>query len=172
MVWQAIANGANGITFYSYNDIQRNPDVPFAQEWDRLLDVVTEIKAFAPLLLSDEGAAPPPAITGGGDAWLRVRARWVAPTLSGSADSVAAGNTTSAEYVVFAVADGSGSGSVTFTLPVEITGRVGSIRTVATPFAGGAPPRRLPSLPGTRSWTDGIGNMELVVYRVSLLAAH
>jgi hypothetical protein len=109
MVWQAIANGANGIVFYSYFDIQRNADVPFDVQWGRLLDVATEVKLFAPIVLSDEGGAlaplasvvvgaaerPTAAARGGGGAvaramttptWLHMRARWTSSTATAGAE--------------------------------------------------------------------------------------
>jgi hypothetical protein len=31
MAWQAVVRGANGIVFYSFFDLLRNDDMPFAQ---------------------------------------------------------------------------------------------------------------------------------------------
>ena len=180
MAWQAIAGGANGIVFYSYFDIQRNPDVPFAVEWDRLLEVATEIKAFVPVLLSDQGAAALPAATAAAKPvsrlpWLRMRAQWVdsgeVPSLLGAASSAPPSSTR--EYVVFAVADGNGAGAVTFTLPPDVLahGAIGSVATCATPFAGGMPSRAVSVSRDGASWTDTIRDMEMVAYRVVLSGA-
>ena len=69
MAWQAVAAGANGLFFYSYFDIQRNPDVPFETKWAELDALAGELLRFAPLLLSDGGAAP--ASPAGGPATSR-----------------------------------------------------------------------------------------------------
>ena len=63
MAWQAITRGANGIFFYSFMDIQRNPDVPFTAQWNILTAIATEIERYAKVLLSDAGEAPAVTIT-------------------------------------------------------------------------------------------------------------
>ncbi len=52
MSWQAICNGADGLIYYSYFDIKRNPDVPFDKQWKNLESIVKEIDDFSPILLS------------------------------------------------------------------------------------------------------------------------
>jgi hypothetical protein len=211
MVWQAIANGANGIVFYSYFDIQRNADVPFDVQWGRLLDVATEVKLFAPIVLSDEGGAlaplasivvgaaerPTAAARGGGGAvatatatpsWLHMRARWTSSTATAGAEvapppcvpgtATRPANASAAgvsfvggcEYVVFVVADGSGAGDVTFTLPAAAGfGQIKSVTTCASPFNGGTPSRQLPVSAGRDQWTDTVQDMEMVAYRLVFL---
>ena len=56
MAWQCIAEGATGLIFYSWYDIQRNPDVPFPVQWERLKRIAAEIDRHAPVLLSAEPA--------------------------------------------------------------------------------------------------------------------
>jgi len=58
MAWQSIAEGANGIIFYSWFDIRRDPSTPFEDQWERVKTVAQEIKDMIPVLLSTE--APPP----------------------------------------------------------------------------------------------------------------
>ncbi len=54
MSWQAICEGANGLIYYSYFDLKRNPDVPFAIQWSNLKKIVSEIDGVSDVLLSDE----------------------------------------------------------------------------------------------------------------------
>ena len=69
MAWQCICEGATGLVFYSWYDVQRNPDVPFDVQWDGLKRVAAEIDQRASILLSVE---PVPAVTVAGAApnWL------------------------------------------------------------------------------------------------------
>ena len=134
MAWQAIAAGANGLIFYSYHDVQRNPDVGFDEEWGHIGDVTREVLAWAPVLLAPGGQAPRPnttqkvdavgaAGTGRGHAgagapgvlavavapgWLMTRTHWVGGGGGGGAHP--------RHLVLFAVSDGSGSGTVAFDL--------------------------------------------------------
>ncbi|MBN2309339.1 MAG: hypothetical protein JXR94_10230 [Candidatus Hydrogenedentes bacterium] len=57
MAWQCIAEGANGLVFYSWFDMRRDPDYPFAERWPEMKAVAAEIDALIPVLLSVE--APP-----------------------------------------------------------------------------------------------------------------
>lgn len=197
MAWQAVVNGANGIAFYSYMDIERNPDVSFEKEWARLLEVATEIKSFVPEILSDGGKASVPHVTlknvtatttmtatatataTAAQPWLRMRARWVAAaSTSTSASSSGSGGDGSsmvggvAEYVVFAVADGTGSGAASFSLPGDVQAKVGgkgiqSVATMPSPFNGGIPSRAVPVNPDDKfGWSDIIDDMEMVAYKV------
>ena len=61
MCWQFIANGANGLILYSYFDLSK-PTVkePFEKKWAECCKVGSEIRAFFPVLLSDEKADTPP----------------------------------------------------------------------------------------------------------------
>ena len=49
---QAIAGGANGVFFFNYDDMFRNPDVGFEIGWASLKAVAAQIARFAPALLS------------------------------------------------------------------------------------------------------------------------
>jgi hypothetical protein len=97
MAWQCITEGANGLVFYSWFDIRRNPDVPFDTQWERLRTIAEEIDRFAPILLS---ADPVPMLTVEAPAWLH----WTARVRDG-------------KLYVFAVNDGDGEGKVRFKFP-------------------------------------------------------
>lgn len=58
MAWQSIAEGANGIIFYSWFDIHRDPATPFEEQWAKIKTIAQEIKDMTPALLSIE--TPPP----------------------------------------------------------------------------------------------------------------
>lgn len=100
----AVHLGATGLVFYSWYDVQRNPDVPFAEQWDGLKRIAAEIDRVSPMLLSIE--AVPPIQAHGASAsesaprWLH----WLARRHGG-------------KLYVFAVNDGDGQGTVTFRLP-------------------------------------------------------
>ena len=102
MVWQSVAAGANGIVFYEYADLLRNPDVSFVDAFGNLKSIAAELAKHAPVLLSDAGKAPSPVVASGdaGHDWLMTRAQW-------SDDK-------SQLYVLFVVSDGSGNGTVAF----------------------------------------------------------
>ena len=82
MAWQAIVRGANGIFFFP--DYKSDPlgwlgSMTMEQKWDNLMQLAAEIASFAPVLLSDMGAAPTPAVTSGHHSnvsWLSTRAHW------------------------------------------------------------------------------------------------
>lgn len=63
MSWQCIANGANGLIFYSFHALH-DPEypVPFETRWAECRRVAEEIARFFPVLLSDEKADLPPAL--------------------------------------------------------------------------------------------------------------
>lgn len=102
MVWQSVAAGANGIVFYEYADLLRNPDVPFVDAFGNLKSIAAELAKHAPVLLSDAGKAPNPVVASGdaGHDWLMTRAQW--------------SDGKSQLYVLFVVSDGSGNGTVAF----------------------------------------------------------
>ena len=54
MSWQAICEGADGLIYYSYFDIKRNPDVPFDAQWMNLKRIAAEIDTVSEILLSEE----------------------------------------------------------------------------------------------------------------------
>ena len=53
MAWQCIAGGANGLVFYSYFDLQRDPAATFTERWNDLKAVGQEIKNLESMLLAD-----------------------------------------------------------------------------------------------------------------------
>ena len=63
MTWQAIANGANGIFYWEFNDLFRNPDVGFNESFGYYCLTAQEVLRFAPILLSDWGKGTPPSVT-------------------------------------------------------------------------------------------------------------
>ena len=95
MVWITICGGAQGVFFYSFYDIAKNPDISFSAEWNVLSTVAREVQRFAPVLLS--AALHDPAVDGGPPGWLMLRSHQV--------------NATSC--FIFAVSDGRGGGTVT-----------------------------------------------------------
>ena len=104
MAWQCICEGATGLVFYSWYDLKRNPDVPFAAQWEGLKRIVAEIDRMAPVLLSVEaagavkvrGAAPSQDLPH----WLH----WLSRQHGG-------------KLYLFAVNDGDGEGAIQFNLP-------------------------------------------------------
>ena len=69
MAWQSICEGANGIVFYSWFDLYRDPATPFEEQWAKVKPVATEIKGMIPALLSVE---PPPNVVVEPAPWLNV----------------------------------------------------------------------------------------------------
>lgn len=59
MAWQCIAEGADGLIFYSWFDLRNDPEHPFAERWGELKRVAQEISDMIPVLLSVE---EPPAV--------------------------------------------------------------------------------------------------------------
>ncbi len=174
MAWQAICRGANGIVYYSFFDIKRNDDVSFATEWGILSEVAAEIDKFAPMLLSDEGAAPKPTLaqakdrhlytkqgdTGdGGDGsprWLAARARWVA---SAAVGPLQGGD----DYYLFVANDGNGGGRVTFTIDRS----VGAITAEGVQVVSVSPPRKIDFDDSGMSFSDTVDPLDVVVYKIS-----
>ena len=140
MAWQAIAGGANGVLFFSYDDLHHNPDVPFEEGWRRLKAVGSEIARFAPALLS---ARAPEPVVARRPAWLMTRAHW---------------NTTASEraIILFAVSDGNGGGPVTVSVP--------GVRAV---HVVNEPTRRAVAVAGS-TFTDSIGPLCVRVYELVL----
>jgi hypothetical protein len=80
MAWSCIAEGANGLVFYSWFDLWRMDRTaaeggraqtrePFEQRWADVKAMASEIRAFAPVLLSDEEAPAPRAEADAELAW-------------------------------------------------------------------------------------------------------
>lgn len=59
MAWQAIAGGANGLIFYSFYDLKRDPDASFNQRWNDVKVVASEIRGRFTILLSAEPPVAP-----------------------------------------------------------------------------------------------------------------
>lgn len=69
MAWQSICEGANGIVFYSWFDLHRDPTTPFEEQWAKVKPVAAEIKSMIPALLSVE---TPPNVVVEPAPWLNV----------------------------------------------------------------------------------------------------
>ena len=70
MTWQCIAEGANGLIYYSWFDLystNRNAGLDFPAYWSEFKNVVQEVKDIAPVLLSVEET---PAIAAPEAEWL------------------------------------------------------------------------------------------------------
>jgi hypothetical protein len=52
MAWQTICAGANGVFFYSWFDLKRNPRVSFEEQFRYVGSIAKEISMWAPTLLS------------------------------------------------------------------------------------------------------------------------
>ena len=118
MAWQCITEGATGLVFFSWFDIQRDKVVPFDVQWPLCKRMAAEIGRYTPVLLSIE---PTHRVTATGGPWLHTLTR------------TCAGRT-----YLFAVNDGTGEGEGRF----SIAGATGLVhvrdehRTI-TPAAGG-----------------------------------
>ena len=69
MAWQSIAEGANGLVFYSWFDIRRDPATPFEEQWAKIKTIAREIREMTPVLLSVE---PLPNVVVEPAPWLNV----------------------------------------------------------------------------------------------------
>lgn len=101
MAWQCICEGANGLVFYSFFDIRRDPATPFEVQWDRVKRMAAEIAQWIPALLSVDETAP---VEGRG-----AHVHWLARSLQG-------------KTYLFAVNDDYDPHSVTFRLPSWCSG--------------------------------------------------
>jgi hypothetical protein len=63
MAWQCIAEGANGLIFYSWFDLWHDQQFPFSQRWPEVKQVAAEVAEMIPVLLSVE-AAPEVTVEG------------------------------------------------------------------------------------------------------------
>lgn len=77
MAWQSIAEGANGLIFYSWFDIRRDPTTPFEEQWAKIKTIAREIKEMSPVLLSVES---PPNVIIEPAPWLNARVKHAAGT--------------------------------------------------------------------------------------------
>ena len=97
MAWQCIAEGATGLIFYSWFDIQKDKKVPFDTQWALCKQMGAEIKRYVPALLSID---PTPQVQAKGGKWLH----WTVKAFEG-------------RTYLFAVNDGQDEGDATFTVP-------------------------------------------------------
>ena len=98
MSWQAITEGATGLIYYTWEEMDKNPGM-----WDDLRKVAGEIKDDFPALLSIL-PAPEVMATGAADSTVPRAPTWLHWTVRQQANRI----------YVFAVNDGDGEGSVTF----------------------------------------------------------
>ena len=86
--------------------------------------------------------------------WLAARARWAANAEVGPAAS-------SNDYYLFVVNDGNGGGLVTFTLDKTVSDiSAGGVEVVSE-----SPPRKLDLQGKTRSFSDNIEQLDVVVFK-------
>ena len=150
MTWQAIAAGANGIFYWEFNDLFRNPDVGFNESFSYFNATATEILRYAPMLLSASGRAPLPVTTVTAP-WLLLRAHYWPDlaALSGSSSLLRSHRSTDldsrvasrsgARVFLLAVSDGRGGGKVTFEFNATLCLATTQIRVTALmPGQGGA----------------------------------
>lgn len=64
MAYQCLVNGANGLIFYSYPDLKRDP-LGFESRWNDVKRLGIEIKSLIPILLSTEPAPKVQLLSGG-----------------------------------------------------------------------------------------------------------
>jgi hypothetical protein len=95
MAWQCIAGGANGLVFYSYFDLQRDPAATFTERWNDLKAVGQEIKNLESMLLAD------PAPTGMVSGPINDEVGWRAYQLDGDICLVAVNATRTASSASF-----------------------------------------------------------------------
>lgn len=61
MTWMTIAEGANGIFLYSFHDLKKEVNVPFAESWRDVCTAAEEVRQAIPILLMDPAPVPAPA---------------------------------------------------------------------------------------------------------------
>lgn len=142
MAWQCIAEGATGLVFYSWYDIHRNGDVPFAVQWDRLTRIAEEIDRWSPVLLSIETV---PSVKLSGETRGSVAPSWLHWTTRAH----------EGKLYLFVVNDGDGTGKFTVTLP-------GIPKSVQIPGD-----RELPKATAA-GFQDELSTLELRVYEIEL----
>lgn len=97
MSWQCIAEGATGLVYYSWFDLRKSPDVPFADQWAHLREIIAEIDQMTPVILGEDSSA------------IRIETSrpWLHTLLRRSGDR---------DYAIL-VSDGDGEGSVQIQVP-------------------------------------------------------
>jgi hypothetical protein len=138
-----------------YNDLLRNPDVPFETSLANLKDIAAEVMTLAPIILSDAGTAPTPAIVGDPPEWLMTRAQWT--------------DDSEPLYMLFVVSDGDGSGAVTFDLSNSTSFGCTSkleVHRVMEPDPRSSKKAAPPTSNGC-TFTDTVPNMAALAYSIS-----
>ena len=146
MAWQSVVRGANGVAWYSLGDLQRNKDVPYAEGLGHIASVAAELDRFAPILLSDDGAAPAATVDGNASTWTRTRARWFENA-----------------YWLFAANDGRGEGETPYTLQLPHGLSIGSVQVISEQ----APHRQLNRTSALR-FVDHVRAFDVKVYRITI----
>ncbi|HCA45941.1 MAG TPA: hypothetical protein DEP45_00920 [Armatimonadetes bacterium] len=77
MTWQCICEGADGLIYYSWQDLHRDETTPFDERWPELKAVVEEVAEQIPVLLSVE---PTPEL----EVQAPETVRWTVRTLNGT----------------------------------------------------------------------------------------
>jgi hypothetical protein len=78
MTWQCLAEGAQGLIYYSWFDIKRDTVVPFEEQWGYVKQVAAEVKELTPVLLSVQ---PAPAFETREREWLHWTTRKLGRTV-------------------------------------------------------------------------------------------
>lgn len=160
ITWQAVVRGANGIVYYSFFDMMSGChrtdtcplDVSNMTQWARMSKIAAELDRWAPVLLSDAGAAPPVAAVNASG----LPATSVASRVQWSDDEAH-----HSVMYLFVANDGSSSGQISFVLGSGLLADTvdavseDPLRSVATGAA-------------LTSFTDAIAELDVVVYRVRL----
>jgi hypothetical protein len=98
MAWQCICEGANGLIAYNFYELKQDPETPFEEQWPNVKNVIREISAWIPVLLSVE--KPPKAE-------LKVDAPWLNWMIKKRNNTL----------YVFMTNNGDGEGAVVFEFP-------------------------------------------------------
>ena len=148
MAWQAVVRGANGVAWYSLGDLQRNKDVPYSEGLAHIASVAEELDRFAPILLSDAGAAPAAIVNGNASDWVRTRARWFQN-----------------DYWLFAANDGRGEGETSYTLNLPQGFSIEYVQVI-----GKQAPYQQLNQTNAVGFVDSVGALDVRVYRITVQA--
>ena len=96
MAWQCIAEGANGLVFYSWFDLHKDAATPFDDQWARVKQVAAGIAALTPVLLSVEEV---PAIRTSDEPWLN----WTVKKHEGTVYLIAVNNAPEKHVAAFSL---------------------------------------------------------------------
>ena len=111
MSWQCLCEGATGLVYYTWEEMDTNPGL-----WETMKRVAAEIKSRSPILLS---ADPAPTVEVTGGSWLH----WLVRRYQG-------------KVYLFVVNDGDGEGAVTVALPKAPAAVTALGETRAVPVCG------------------------------------